>query len=269
MGKSLRRRTGMNTVGVLAVTALSSALLTTPALATDESTPATPRIVGGEQARIADHPYTVFIADQQGFQFCGGTIAKANKIVTAAHCIKGQSPDGVQVVAGREDKTSTEGTVAKVTKVWVHPQFQSAMAGSDVAVLTLDKDLPQPPLALAGPEDAALYRPGTPATVLGWGATAEGGQDSPVLRKAHPPVVSDADCSAAYNNQYSGEGMVCAGVPEGSVDSCQGDSGGPLVAGDKLIGIVSWGNGCARPGMPGVYTRVEAYKDVVDAQLNS
>lgn len=269
MGQTLRRTWSLT--GVLAVTALSSALMTTPATAaeTDTPGPTTPRIVGGEPASIAQYPYVAYLADSQGFQFCGATIAKADKIVTAAHCVKDQPPGGIQVVAGREDKTSNAGTVAKVTDIWVHPEFKSAEMGSDVAVLTLDQELPQPPLELASHEDSALYQPGTATTVLGWGATSEGGEDSATLRQAHPPVVSDEECAAAYPGQFSPESMVCAGVPEGGVDSCQGDSGGPLVAGDKLIGIVSWGTGCARPHMPGVYTRVSTYYEDIQDQLES
>jgi secreted trypsin-like serine protease len=60
--------------------------------------------------------------------------------------------------------------------------------------------------------------------------------------------------------------MVCAGYAEGGIDARQGDSGGPLVVGDTLIGIVSFGDGCGKAGKPGVYTRVSAYTDDIEAQ---
>lgn len=60
--------------------------------------------------------------------------------------------------------------------------------------------------------------------------------------------------------------MICAGIPQGGKDSCQGDSGGPIVIDKKLVGIVSWGNGCAQPGFPGVYTNIAYFGKWIDKQ---
>lgn len=255
--------------GAVAAVALSSALLTTPAEGAGAAPPQPTPIVGGESAHLADYPWVVYLADSHGFQFCGGAIASANKIVTAAHCVQNQAPRSLQVVAGRENKQSSDGVVAAVTKIWTHPRYQAGDQNSDIALLTLDKALPEPAVPLASTRDGRLYKPGTMATVLGWGALVEGGTASPSLRKANLPVAPDQDCANAYGARYSAQTMLCAGLPQGGVDSCQGDSGGPLVAGGKLIGLVSWGNGCARPGNPGVYTRVAAVSDSVLQQLGA
>ncbi|MNT55643.1 Trypsin [compost metagenome] len=80
------------------------------------------------------------------------------------------------------------------------------------------------------------------------------------LQKVDVPLVTTESCNISYKNEIT-DRMMCAGFPEGGKDSCQGDSGGPLVAKTTdnqtyLIGVVSWGTGCARAGKPGVYAKV-------------
>jgi trypsin len=223
---------------------------------------AAPDIVGGGRASIADHPYVVYLTTAHGFQFCGGTLVADDKVVTAAHCAVGRNPADIVVVAGREDKESKSGIASPVRSIWVHPRFTDVRAGWDVSVLTLRIRLPYEPLRLPNKDDAGLYAAGRPGMILGWGRTSAAGQPSRYLMRASVPLTSDADCTKAYP-AYKPEAMVCAGVPHGGVDSCQGDSGGPLVVNGRLAGVTSWGEGCAEPGRPGVYTRLAAYLDVL------
>ncbi|WP_394616273.1 S1 family peptidase [Lentzea sp. JNUCC 0626] len=245
------------------VTGLASIFFVAPpASATDVS----PMIVGGTRASTATYPWAVYLASTSGSQFCGGTLVKANKVVTAAHCVSGRSAASTRVVHGRDDKQSTAGTVASVTRIWVHPSYRTATSGFDVAVLTLDRNISSATLPLATPADTALYAAGNSALILGWGTTSSGGSASRYLLKANVPLTSDATCRTAYP-QYSNTSMVCAGFPQGGTDTCQGDSGGPLVYGGKLIGATSWGRGCAGAGYPGVYARIAPYNSVITAQL--
>jgi secreted trypsin-like serine protease len=223
------------------------------------------RIVGGNQASLSDHPYVVYLADASGNQFCGAVIVSSTSVATAAHCAKAMAKQDVRVVAGREDKRTDEGQVFGVSKVWVSESYTDPTRGNDIAVLTVRGQLGYRPAKLPGSEDAGLYTTGTQATVLGWGRIADGGERSDYLRSAQVPVVSDSECHADYT-VYDQRTMVCAGYQEGGVDACQGDSGGPLVVGDTLIGIVSFGDGCAKANKPGVYTRVSAFSDDIKTQ---
>ncbi len=224
------------------------------------------QIVGGNRASIADHPYVVYLTTADGFQFCGGTLVDDNKVITAAHCTVGKKPADVVVVAGREDKESGAGVASPVKTIWVHPEFTDVRSGGDVSVLTLTQRLPYQPLGLPRKDDTDLYASGAPGIILGWGRVASNGQPSRYLLQAGVPVMTDPDCTKAYP-AYKKESMVCAGVPQGGVDSCQGDSGGPLIVNGKLAGITSWGEGCAAAGKPGVYTRLTAYRDVLEDQV--
>jgi len=227
------------------------------------------QVIGGERASIEANPWAVYLTDDRGAQFCGGTIVAPMKVLTAAHCALGRSPSELRVVAGREDKLDRDsGVSVAVTDIWIHKQYISADEGEDVAVLTLKKAVPYAPLPIAELSDRALYEPGTELRALGWGRTSENGKTSRYLLQAALPVLPDTYCAESYP-QFVRTDMFCAGYEGGKIDTCQGDSGGPIVAGGKLVGVTSWGEGCARKGKPGVYVRIAKYAKelhpVVDA----
>lgn len=237
-------------------------------------------VVGGAPASTADHPWAVAF-HKWGKPSCGGTLVAPTKVVTAAHCVitpaNGNKPVPVEdmlVIAGRDDMRIPNGVEAKVIDAWTHPKFVAAIFHgpsmvNDIAVLTLDRTLTQPTAPFATNSNLDLYAPGTDAQVLGWGRTEENGPVSPVLQKATVPVIADTACKATYGNGVELKTSFCAGFPQGGVDACTNDSGGPLVVNGKLIGIVSWGVGCAQPGKYGVYTRVSEYTAELQEQLAS
>jgi secreted trypsin-like serine protease len=249
---------------LLAVAAVAVPVVVGTASA-DQAAANQPRIVGGNQASLADHPYAVYLTDSGGNQFCGAVIVSSTAVATAAHCAKALAKQEIRVVAGREDKRTSDGEVLAVSKVWTGRGYSDPTQGDDIAVLTVRGQLGYRPAKLPESSDAGLYTKGTQATVLGWGRIADGGARSDYLRGAQVPLVSDSECHSDYT-VYDQRSMVCAGYAEGGIDACQGDSGGPLVVGDTLIGIVSFGDGCAKAGKPGVYTRVSTYADDIKAQ---
>ncbi|MCA1673597.1 MAG: serine protease [Actinobacteria bacterium] len=253
----------MGKIGRLALAvAAGLALLSTPMAA---GSPADPLIVGGQSASTAQHPWMVALTTSASESaYCGGALVAPDRVVTAAHCISGYPPSSVRVIAGRTDLRSSEGEELLVQQVWIHPGYRSPTQGNDVAVLALDRAVPYGTVPLE--TDPGAYQAGTWATVLGWGYTAEHGPSSPVLRSAQIPLISDTDCTATYR-EFDSQVMVCASDPRGGVDACYGDSGGPLVADGRLIGITSWGSGCARQGTPGVFVRVASYASDINALL--
>ena len=218
----------------------------------------TPTIVGGTVAGAADNPFQVAlltknIASNSRAIYCGGMLYKSNYIITAAHCSDFVTANQVQVLTGTRNLDGT-GVRRNVTRIVIHPGWDPRTSNNDVAVWQLSTaatGIPLVSLATADPAD------GTSLLVTGWGALSEGGSFPINLRKVSLPLANRTNCNDA--NSYNGQipsNMMCAGRDSGGIDSCQGDSGGPLTRGSTLIGIVSWGNGCARPNLFGVYTRI-------------
>ncbi|MGY1496455.1 S1 family peptidase [Streptomyces sp. QTS52] len=248
---------------VATAAAASTALIAAPAVAAPQP------IVGGSTTTAATYPYVMQITDASQNQFCGGTLVSATKVVTAAHCMVGETTSSVRVVGGRTYLNGTNGTVSKVTKIWIHPSYTDATNGDDVAVLTLATSMPYTTASYVTSSQTGVYAAGTTARIIGWGTTSENGSSSNQLRTATVPTVSNSSCSSSYGSSYIASDMVCAGYTSGGVDTCQGDSGGPLMIGGVLAGITSWGEGCAEAGYPGVYTRLTTFSSLVATQVAS
>jgi secreted trypsin-like serine protease len=226
-------------------------------------------IVGGTTTTTTAYPFMMQITDASQNQFCGGTLVAANKVVTAAHCMVGETTSSVRVVGGRTYLNGTNGTVSKVSKIWINPDYTDATNGDDVAVLTLSTSMSYTPASYVASTDTGVYATGATARIIGWGTTSESGSSSNQLRTATVPIVSNSSCAGSYGSDYVASDMVCAGYTNGGTDTCQGDSGGPLLIGGVLAGITSWGNGCAEAGYPGVYTRLTTFSNLVKTQINS
>ncbi|XP_044259427.1 trypsin delta-like isoform X2 [Tribolium madens] len=219
------------------------------------------RIIGGDVATIEDNPWQVSL-EAFGIHNCGGSIISPNTIITAAHCIDGVISLFYEVVSGTADLLQNT-TRSKVKEAIVHENYDNL--SHDVALIILTENLTfsdttqAVPLANEEPSD------GDNVTVSGWGILNEGDIITPnILHSVNVTIVGRDECTLDYSNidgAYIDDTMVCAGVSEGGKDACSGDSGGPLIKNGVLVGIVSWGLGCALPEYPGVYTNVASVRE--------
>ncbi|MGX4689396.1 serine protease [Streptomyces sp. JNUCC 63] len=264
----MRRRIARALARPLVLAAAGAAIpLATAAPATADSI-----VIGGFPVDVSHSPWTVALSSRDRFggtragQFCGGVAVGRTAVLTAAHCLAGDVVGApptrdLKVITGRTDLLSRRGKEIPVRAIWVNPHYDADTNAGDFAVLTLAEPVPRSSvIPLAGAGDPA-YAPGTSATVYGWGDTAGTAAYAHSLHAARIHVLPDAQCERTYpggseDGTYMSGSMLCAGEAAGGRDACQGDSGGPLVARGRLIGLVSWGNGCGRAGSPGVYTRV-------------
>jgi len=241
----------------MVVRALIAAVVALAALA-----PAAQAVVGG---RPASRPYPFMVSLQSDREhFCGGSLLAADRVLTAAHCVAGATPedrDRMLAVLGRTDLTTTGGEELGVAEITVHEDYESDPGGGhDVALLRLERASAQTPIRIAAAGERDLWEPGDPARVIGWGTSFFLVGPAPDdLMEVDVPIVADSTCGRSYAD-FDAATMLCAGESTGMRDACQGDSGGPLLAfaGDEAVqvGTVSSGLGCGFPLFYGVYGRV-------------
>lgn len=247
------------------------------------------KIVGGVAAPVGRLPWQVSMFSAAFGHFCGGTVLNDNWVITAAHCLTDQDlrrPE-FRVLEGTTSLLAG-GRVREVVRAIRHEGYDGRTKANDIALLQLAPLSAEARSAARAPNGTVLIAPlafnrnapraETKGTVSGFGLTRESGSVSARLMMVDVPVIDTATCNSApiYGGAIK-PGMMCAGKLRADsagdiVDSCQGDSGGPLVAGvgtanPRLIGVVSWGEGCARPNRPGVYTQVAYYYDWIAARM--
>lgn len=244
-----------------ALTAVSVGAVTLTAPATAGSDPGvTPYVVGGTRAAQGEFPFMVRLS-----MGCGGALYSSRLVLTAAHCV-GRTGSNTTITAtlGVVDLQSSSRIQVRSNYVYRAPGYNGN--GDDWALIRLAS--PVTGLATLPIATTTAYDNGT-FTVAGWGATREGGAQQRYLMKASVPFVSDATCNgpSSYDGDVIAAEEICAGYMSGGVDTCQGDSGGPMFrqggSGLVQVGIVSWGNGCARANYPGVYTQVSYFASAI------
>ncbi|KAJ3092539.1 hypothetical protein HK102_006092 [Quaeritorhiza haematococci] len=252
-------------------------------------------IVGGDLVNSPEvYPWLTAIFED-GKPVCGGSLIAPNLVLTAAHCLDGYEDEPVLDPSHfristwrynlRQPTSQEHGIDFKVLEYVQHPAWNSTTTDNDLAVMhvkPINLEHTTRPIAtvrVATPaDDRRSIRPQVQVTAAGWGLTRQGDRRSKSLRmrEVKIPVVPNDRCQKRHPDSDIGPSVMCAGLNKGGKDTCQGDSGGPLFRLEKYAdgskefvqyGVTSWGEGCGNPNKPGVYTRVSAFSDWIDAAI--
>ncbi|NXK28034.1 ACRO protein, partial [Arenaria interpres] len=242
------------------------------------------RVVGGTDAQPGAWPWMVSIQivwDVNAVQhMCGGSLISAQWVLTAAHCFLKNRPElmwRVVIGANRLSQMGPEVQVRHIQRLLIHEHYNNISQLNDIALLELDHPVQcSYYVQLACVPDASLRLSELKnCYVSGWGAmNARSSRRPDVLQEAPVHLLDTHLCNSS--RWYAGavhSSNLCAGYAYGLIDTCQGDSGGPLMCKDTtadyfwLVGVTSWGKGCARAKQPGVYTSTQLFYDWILVQM--
>lgn len=211
------------------------------------------RIVGGNAVvNSRRFPWMVSLQNN-GKHFCGAMLIHPSWILTAKHCLKVTSSPLI-MIGGLDLNNTTEFIMRKIAKSVEHPDL-------DIALIQLEQPVTdRTPIKV---NNNPNINPGVNTEAIGWGRLSENGSLTSILQEVVLPVVGNDKCSSLYSDKFQPNNHMCAGYDQGQKDACQGDSGGPLIimwdendlSTQFLVGVTSWGIGCARQGKYGVWVR--------------
>ncbi|XP_068600107.1 enteropeptidase [Brachionichthys hirsutus] len=227
------------------------------------------RVVGGANAAKGAWPWIVSL-QWRGRHVCGAALINEDWLLTAAHCVYGKNIHlqwwaAVFGLHSQSDLNSAEVETRRVDRIVINQQYNRQAKQADIAMMRLQRpvNFTQSIQPVCLPSEGQDFTAGRKCFIAGWGREAEQGPLPDVLQEAEVPLVGQDQCQRWLPEYTITSSMLCAGYPEGGIDSCQGDSGGPLMCLDDghwtVIGVVSFGIGCGLPQRPGVYARVSAF----------
>ncbi|KAH3704712.1 chymotrypsinogen A-like [Dreissena polymorpha] len=229
------------------------------------------RIINGAEATPGEFPHQVTLL-RNGYHMCGGSVISNEWILTAAHCVEGQTASNLAIVANLHSFSNPGSSYHYfyISQIIMHPQYGvgSGAYPNDIALIRLNKvSTPVDISAMAIPiaKDLNDKFANAQCVISGWGVT-ESGSGSNVLLKADVRAYPHTECRTAWgtNNIVESAHLCVKGESTAAGSgSCNGDSGGPLVCKNVLAGVTSWGrSGCHVGGTvthPSVYARVSTY----------
>ncbi|CAG9568403.1 unnamed protein product [Danaus chrysippus] len=233
------------------------------------------RVMGGEDGSRGEWCWQVALINSLNQYLCGAALVGTQWVLTAAHCVTNivRSGDAIYVRVGDHDLTRKYGSpgaqTLRVATTYIHHNHNSQTLDNDIALLKLHgkAELKEGVCLVCLPARGVSHAAGKRCTVTGYGYMGETGPIPLRVREAELPIVNDAECIRKVNAVTEKifilpASSFCAGGEEGN-DACQGDGGGPLVCQDdgfyELVGLVSWGFGCGRRDVPGVYVKVSSF----------
>lgn len=254
------------------------------AVLTPQTSLAEDKVIDGRPTTNKQWPSLVGIAhtkDEKGKavpsgywgHFCGGVLITKVWVLTAGHCVLNILDSRIDVQIGRTDLNAAgEGERVPVFRSWFYPKYNPVNQRWDLALIRLQRPARKgKPLGMKNIGKAIV---GTNSKFAGWGA--ERLYLPNLLLEGSAPVWDAKSCQQVYFDPKDylpqpihPRSMVCAGHKEGGQDTCFGDSGGPLMQSGRLIGIVSWGNGCGEANRPGVYARVSGVKSWIRSWIRN
>ncbi|KAM6228067.1 serine protease 55-like [Porphyrio hochstetteri] len=229
------------------------------------------KITAGRYAKTGEVPWLVSI-QSNGNHICGGTIISALWILTAAHCFADEVPPDLTVVVGGTD-LSVPAEEHKPESLILHEKFDRESMENDLALILLTSPIEfstvKIPICLPFMDGVDTWQH---CWVAGWGTKREGVgvPVKHVLQKVWMKLISREQCLELI--PQLGENMLCAELERGQRGSCQVDSGGPLVCSYWgtmkwfQVGIVSWGEDCARKPNHEVLMPVYSYSNWIETE---
>ncbi|XP_029725630.2 uncharacterized protein LOC109426652 isoform X6 [Aedes albopictus] len=243
-----------------------------------------PVYVDGD-SEFGEYPWQVAILKKdpkESVYVCGGTLIDNQYIITAAHCVKTYNGFDLRVRLGEWDVNHDVEFYPYIERdvisVQVHPEYYAGTLDNDLAILKMDRPVDftgTPHISPACLPDKFTDFSGQRCWTTGWGKDAFGdyGKYQNILKEVDVPIVNHHQCQNQLRQTRLGysynlnPGFICAGGEEGK-DACKGDGGGPLVCDRngswQVVGIVSWGIGCGKANVPGVYVKVAHYLDWIN-----